>query len=70
MIPLLYAQSKDAQAAVDQTAEFLVVNIKAFEEMAQRLLKAENRHKAGEAHKIRDFITGCQFYCSGNLAWR
>ena len=70
MIPLLYAQSKDAQAAVDQTAEFLVVNIKAIEEMAQRLLKPENQHKAGEAREIRDFITGLQFYCSGNLAWR
>ncbi|KAF6228249.1 hypothetical protein HO133_007979 [Letharia lupina] len=70
MIPLLYARSRDAQVAVDQTAEFLVVNVKAFEETAQRLLKQEKRHNVEEARELRAFIKGCQFYCSGNLTWR
>lgn len=70
MIPLLYAQSRDAQVAVDQTAEFLVVNVKAFEETARRLLNPEKQYNVEEACELRDFIRGCQFYCSGNLTWR
>lgn len=70
MIPLLYAQSRDAQAAVDQTAEFLVINVKAFEETAQRLLKPKERQEIEDAREIRDFVKACQFYCSGNLTWR
>ena len=70
MIPLLYAHSRDAQAAVDQTAEFLVLNVKAFEETAQKLLKPEKRYNVEEARDMCDFIKGCQFYCSGNINWR
>ena len=70
MIPLLYAQSRHAQAAVNQTAEFLTANVKAFEEMAQRLLEQEKRKNFEEVSEICDFIKGCQSYCSGNLVWR
>ena len=61
MIPLLYAQSGDAQAAVDQTANFLVANVKAFEETAQRLLKPEKAQEVDEACEIREFVMACQF---------
>lgn len=69
MIPLLYAQSRDAQAAVDQTTNFLVANVKAFEETKQRLQKSEKGRNNDEAFELCDFIRGCQFYCSGNLTW-
>ncbi len=68
MIPLLYAQSRDAQTAVDQTAKFLVLNVKAFEETAQRLLNSEKLQNI-EARSVSDLIKGCQFHCSGNLTW-
>ncbi len=70
MVPLLYAQTKDLQVAVNQTADFLALNVKAFEETAQRLLNSAERHGVEETPELCDFIKGCQFNCSGNLAWR
>lgn len=70
MIPLMYAQSRDAQLAVDQTVDFLAMNVKALDEVALRLLNPEKRHKIEETRELCDFIKGCQFYCTGNLTWR
>lgn len=70
MIPLLYAQSRDAQVAVDQTVDFLAMNVKALDEVALRMLNPEKRHKIEEARALCDLIKGCQFYCTGNLTWR
>ena len=70
MIPLLYAQSRDLQMSVDQTAEFLAANVKAFEETAQRLLNPEKGRGIEAAPVLRDFVKGCQFYCTGNVTWR
>ena len=69
MIPLLYAQLKDVQAAVDETTNFLVASVKAFEETKQRLQKPEQGRNIEETPDLNDFIQGCQFYCSGNLNW-
>ena len=69
MIPLLYAQSKNVQAAVDQTIDFLVASVKAFEETKQRLQKSYKGRNIEETLDLSDFIKGCQFYCSGNLTW-
>ena len=70
MIPLLYAQSGDAQMAVDQTAMYLVANVKAFRETVQRLLEPDKQHGVEESPKLHNLIKGCQFYCTGNLSWR
>lgn len=70
MIPLLYGQSRNAKAAVDQTAEFLAAKVKALKEIAQRLLEQEKRKNPGQVSEMCDFIKGCQFYCSGTLVWR
>ena len=70
MIPVLYVRSGDAQVAVNQTAEFLSANVKAFEKTAQRLLEQEKWRHFEEVFRICDFIKGCQFYCTGNVSWR
>lgn len=70
MIPLLYAQSRDAQVAVDQTVDFLAMNVKALDEVALRLLNPEKRHNIEQAREISEFVKQCQFYCTGSLTWR
>ncbi len=70
MVPVLYAQSGDAQAAVNQTTDSLIATVKAFNETAQRLQTTGKQRQLEDAVGLRNFIKGCQFYCSGNLTWR
>ena len=70
MIPLLYAQSSDAQMAVDQTAQYLVANVKAFRDTVQRLLGSDKQHDVEGRSELYNLIEGCQIYCTGNLTWR
>lgn len=70
MIPLQYVQSRNVQAAVDQTMEFLAKTVKAFEQTMQHLLTTDKYGSDKQMSDIDDFIKGCQFYCSGNLTWR
>lgn len=70
MIPLEYAKSRNAQAAVDHTAQLLTMAVKGFEQTMDNLLKRETQQDEKQARQIREFIKGCQYYCTGNLAWR
>ena len=70
MIPLLYTQSNNAQMAVDQTAQYLVANMKAFRDTVQRLLESDKQLGVGGPPELYNLITGCQIYCTGNLTWR
>lgn len=65
MIPLLFAQSGNLQAAIEQTRDFLVANVQAFEVEVEQLRASEEASR-----ELKDFITGCKYYCTGNLAWR
>lgn len=69
IIPLLYAHSRNLQAAVDQTAHSLIANVKEFERTVQRLLEKAKHEGIQETDAIKNFIKGCQFYCTGNNAW-
>ena len=57
---------------MDQAADFLIANVKAFEETAKRLQKSEQEtcNDSEEARKLQDFINGCRFNCTGSLTWR
>ena len=70
MVPLLFAESRDAQRAVDMTADFITENVEAFEDAANLLLSNAQTLTAEEAKDVEDFILGCRFYTSGNLSWR
>ena len=70
MIPILYAQSNDLQLAYNRTADFLAVNVKKFQGTTQRLLNSTSPFEVAMTLQLDDFLRGCQFYCSGNLAWR
>ena len=70
MITILYAESKDLQLAYNRTAYFLASNAKTFQETAQRLLTFTRQYDAVEMKELGNFIRGCQFNCTGNLAWR
>lgn len=58
--------------AMDQATDFLVANVKAFEETAKRLQETYEQgcDNSEESHGVRDFIQGCYFNCIGNLTWR
>ena len=45
-------------------------NVKGFEQAVQRLLSSSEASKLDNLSKLYDFVDGCRFYCSGNLAWR
>ncbi|KAL8861149.1 MAG: hypothetical protein Q9178_002365 [Gyalolechia marmorata] len=71
MIPLEYVQSRNARAAVDKTALLLAKTIEAFKHTAQQLLqRSAEKLNVGQARAVGDIVKGCQFYCTGNLAWR
>jgi hypothetical protein len=70
LIPLLYAQLDSAQAAVDQATDFLIENVIGFEEAVQCLLTSHGATNIDGNQELHDFVTGCRFYCTGNLAWR
>ena len=70
MIPILYAESKNLQLSYNRTADFLASNVKKFQETATRLLNLTRQYDAVEMTELEDFIRDCQFYCTGNLAWR
>lgn len=71
IIPLEYVQSRNAQAAVDKTALLLAKTIDAFKHTTQQLLQRSPEKLNGEqARDVGDIVKGCQFYCTGNLAWR
>ena len=70
MIPLLYAQSSDAQMAVNQTAQYLFATVKAFRDTVQRLLGSDKKDGLEGPPELYNLIEGCQIYCTGNLTWR
>ncbi|KAL8920047.1 MAG: hypothetical protein Q9172_004677 [Xanthocarpia lactea] len=71
IIPLEYVQSRNARAAVDKTALLLAKAIDAFQHTAQQLLQRSAEKLNGEqARAVGDIVKGCQFYSTGNLAWR
>ncbi|KAI4235240.1 MAG: hypothetical protein LQ349_003306 [Xanthoria aureola] len=70
MIPLEYAQSRNAQSAVDKTTLLLANAIDAFKQTAEKLLQRSPEITSCEQTRaLGDFVKGCQFYCTGNLAW-
>ncbi len=71
MIPLEYAQSRNAQSAVDKTTLLLANAIDAFKQTAEKLLhRSPEITSCEQTRALGDFVKGCQFYCTGNLAWR
>lgn len=70
VIPLLFACSGDAQSAVDQAIGFLEESVLEFEETIRRLQEDPIASDAVSKRQLHSFIKGCEFYCSGNLAWR
>ena len=72
MVSLLFAETQDAQVAVDQTADFVHANILIFKTTAQSLLlKAEEKNlPKHQKAALQDAITGYQFFTTGNIIWR
>ena len=70
LVPLLFAQNGDAQVAVDQATAFLRKSIQDFDDAAHELLGDQENFCGGGYQQTLDFVTGCRFYCSGNLDWR
>ena len=70
MVPLNYARSRNIQTAVDQTADFLVKTVRAFEQTTQLLKINEKFESEKEAKAVNEAIKACQFCCTGNLTWR
>lgn len=70
MIPLEYAKSRNAQAAVDDTTQLLTMAVKGFQHTVQNLLNGEIQQDEKQARQVQDYIKGCQYYCTGNLIWR
>ncbi|KAI4250167.1 MAG: hypothetical protein L6R40_000339 [Gallowayella cf. fulva] len=59
----------DAQSAVDQAIGFLEESVLEFEETIRRLQEDPIASDAVSKRQLHSFIKGCEFYCSGNLAW-
>ncbi|MCJ1436765.1 hypothetical protein MMC27_006147 [Xylographa pallens] len=70
LLPILYVKLGSIQAAVDQATKLLIASVRVFEEVAQRLVEPQGSSTAKSNPKIRAFIDGCRFYCTGNLSWR
>ena len=69
-LPILYVKLGSIQAAVDQATKLLMASVRAFEEVAQRLVEAEGSSTAKNSPELLAFIDGCRFCCTGNLSWR
>ena len=70
MIPIMYTQTNDLQAAVNQAADFLALKVKEYQELAQRVLSAAAQDEVVQMPELSDFVKGCEYCCSGNLYWR
>jgi len=68
LVPLLYLEHGDLQAAVDCAAKEVENGVHLFNLLA---VKLRERFKGDKS--IRDLekmITGCQYTCTANLEWR
>ena len=54
MLPILYAQSNDLQLAFNRTAAFLAINVKKFEDAAQRLLNSTSPFEVATTLELDD----------------
>ena len=70
LLPLFYAGSGDAQAAVDHAMQVLITNMGAFEEAVEKLSTMEDGLSNDQHGQIHCFVEGCRTYCSGNVIWR
>lgn len=70
LIPLLYADLGNAQAAVDHTTQMLIHNMDAFEEAVHHLSITEDDSSNDQSDRVHCFVQGCRAYCSGYLTWR
>ncbi|KAF2235443.1 terpenoid synthase [Viridothelium virens] len=68
LIPLLYLECQDVQKAVDQTTSMVEEAVYSFHESAERLLTLAGMDKALR-EMLQKMIDGCQYACTGNLAW-
>ena len=69
MVTVLFAETGDAQASMDQTMEFIATNIDAFNETVQRLQSPKHWISAKWASEVNDLIKTCQFCTMGNIMW-
>lgn len=71
MIALVYAQTRDAQAAMDRTKDFVLAHRNKFEKAAKRLVEKAKRNGSSveEIMALEDAITGAQHYSTGNITW-
>lgn len=70
LIPILYAKLRCAQSAVDEIVNSVRSNVKDFDAAAQRLLQRFAENPDIDTLALQNFIDGCRYYCTGNLAWR
>ena len=68
LIPLLFDQLKDVQAAVDTATREVEAAVGDFGVAATALLQKYADH--GSKDDLERMIVGCQYACTANVAWR
>ncbi|EMC92457.1 hypothetical protein BAUCODRAFT_78588 [Baudoinia panamericana UAMH 10762] len=66
---ILFAELGDLDAAVASAMALLRRLTAQFEVVAERLLQSVETMSTAEQQSVRTIIKGCQYQCTGNLAW-
>ncbi|OCL02396.1 hypothetical protein AOQ84DRAFT_423061 [Glonium stellatum] len=69
LIPLMYLHTGNIQAAVEVTS-FLHSEIQCFDYTAQLIFSRYKFADEESQNQLRNYVTGCRQYCTGNLIWR
>ncbi|MCJ1293100.1 hypothetical protein MMC34_004653 [Xylographa carneopallida] len=69
LVPILFAQLRSAQAAVDQVMETVRLTVEEFDVVAYRLLQRYSTDPIIVA-PLQSFVDTCRYFCTGNLSWR
>lgn len=70
LVPILYEKLRCAQSAADEIVTSVRGTVKDFDAAAQRLLQRFAKDPDVDNSALQNFIDGCRYYCTGNLAWR
>ena len=70
MVLFVYAGVGDAQVAVDETSDFVVDSVLAFEDAAHTLLCSNITRSSKQVKQLKGVIIGCRYYITGHVAWK
>ncbi|KAH8588350.1 isoprenoid synthase domain-containing protein [Bisporella sp. PMI_857] len=69
LIPILFTQLGSTQKAVSYVMDTIHYTIRDFDATAQRLLTRFTGEDKATKKALEEFVMGCKYYCTGNLAW-